>query len=53
MSVKIKLTYFNAMARAELIRLTLAAGEIPYEDNRITFEEWPKLKPCKLTATVL
>ena len=41
---KVKLTYFDVRARGELARLVMAAANKPYEDNRITFEEWPKLK---------
>eukprot|EP00658_Telonema_sp_P-2_P081410 TRINITY_DN8332_c0_g1_i6.p1 TRINITY_DN8332_c0_g1~~TRINITY_DN8332_c0_g1_i6.p1 ORF type:complete len:284 (+),score=59.96 TRINITY_DN8332_c0_g1_i6:173-1024(+) len=39
-----KLTYFASRGRAELIRLTLAAGKIKYEDERISFEEFSQRK---------
>merc|ERR1712008_615869 len=29
----------------EIIRLLLAAGNIDYEDKRVSFEEWPAMKP--------
>ena len=48
MGKKIKFTYFNGMGRGELSRLILAYGDAKYEDHRITFAEWPALKPSKL-----
>lgn len=36
---KLKLSYFRVRGRAELIRLTLAAGGVPFEDERISLEE--------------
>ena len=48
---EVKLTYFDIKARAELTRILLAAGGIPYEDNRVNFppthgvEQWMALKP--------
>ena len=44
---KYKLTYFNVTARAEPIRLILAAAGVKYEDVRIKREDWPKMKPSK------
>ena len=41
---RLKLVYFDARGRAETIRFILAAGRVPYEDKRITFDEWPVLK---------
>jgi len=43
-AVKLKLTYFHARGRAELTRLTLAATGIPYEDERIEFDEFARRK---------
>jgi len=40
-----KLTYFNTMGRAEVIRLLFAQAEVPYDDVRIEKEQWPDLKP--------
>ena len=40
-----KLTYFPVEAKGELIRFIFAQAEIPYEDVRVTWEDWPALKP--------
>jgi len=40
-----KLTYFNLRGRAEVARWILAYAGVEYEDNRITKEDWPALKP--------
>ncbi|XP_077992743.1 putative glutathione S-transferase 6 [Glandiceps talaboti] len=40
---KIVLYYFNFRARAEVIRLILHYGGVPFEDKRITFEEWGEM----------
>lgn len=40
-----KLVYFDLKGRAEVIRLLFALSEENYEDIRISFEEWPNLKP--------
>ncbi|KHN81969.1 Glutathione S-transferase 1 [Toxocara canis] len=40
-----KLLYFNARWRGEGARLIFAYAGVPYEDVRVTKEEWPKLKP--------
>ena len=45
---KMKLTYFNLRARAEIARLILAQAGEDYEDKRIEFSDWPALKPCKI-----
>jgi glutathione S-transferase len=42
--VEYKITYFNARARAEILRLLFAAAGVPYQDHRIEFGEWPALK---------
>ena len=44
---KIKLTYFNGKGRTEPARLILAYAGVDYEDCRIEFADWPKLKPSK------
>merc|ERR1712008_133177 len=44
-TTKIKLTYFNGKGRTEPARLILAYAGVDYEDCRIEFEDWPKLKP--------
>ena len=40
-----KLHYFNAMGRAELIRFVFAQAGVPYEDIRLTSEQWAEFKP--------
>ena len=44
MSPKITLKYFPARGMAEVIRFTLAAAEVPYENVRVSLEEWESLK---------
>ncbi|ESO05481.1 hypothetical protein HELRODRAFT_77319 [Helobdella robusta] len=39
------LTYFNGRGRAEIIRLIFNVANVPYEDKRISKEEWQSLKP--------
>ncbi|KAG9399181.1 hypothetical protein AC1031_012142 [Aphanomyces cochlioides] len=41
----LKLTYFDVPARAEVTRLALTIGGVPFEDHRIDRAEWPTLKP--------
>lgn len=40
----LKLTYFDIRGLAEPIRLLLNDQEIPFEDNRISREEWAEMK---------
>ena len=42
---KIVLTYFDIKGVAEKVRLALAIGNVPFEDKRIQFSQWPELKP--------
>lgn len=42
---KLKLVYFDIEGAAEPVRLALALSEIPFEDARIKFPDWPQLKP--------
>jgi len=44
MAPQYKLSYFNARAVAEPIRLLLAYVKVPYDDVRVEREDWPKLK---------
>lgn len=44
MSPKIVLTYLNLPGRGEIIRLVLSAGNLDFEDKRVTREEWKDLK---------
>jgi len=39
-----KLTYFNGRGRAEIIRLILTQAEVPFEDNRLSREEFIQRK---------
>ncbi|EDV25614.1 S-crystallin 4 [Trichoplax sp. H2] len=39
-----KLSYFNLRGRGEIIRYLFAVAGVAYEDNRITSEEWGKMK---------
>ena len=39
-----KLTYFNGRGRGELSRLVFVAAGRKFEDVRIDFSDWPKLK---------
>ncbi|XP_066304185.1 glutathione S-transferase 1-like [Branchiostoma lanceolatum] len=45
MAPKYKLTYFDVRSRGEPTRLIFAAAGVEYEDVRLTFEEWPPIKP--------
>merc|ERR1711862_586541 len=42
---KLKLTYFDVKGRAEITRLALSYGDIPFEDERISHEEFASKKP--------
>ena len=42
--VHYKLTYFNARARGEIIRLIFAVAKEKYEDVRFADDEWPAIK---------
>lgn len=42
-----KVFYFNVKALGEPLRFLLSYGNIPFEDIRITREEWPALKPSE------
>jgi len=42
---KYKLTYFDLEARGELIRLIFTVAKVKYEDHRVSFDEWPQIKP--------
>ena len=39
------LNYFDGRGRAEITRLIFAAAGQTYTDNRVSFEQWPVLKP--------
>uniref|UniRef100_A0A182PUJ2 glutathione transferase n=1 Tax=Anopheles epiroticus TaxID=199890 RepID=A0A182PUJ2_9DIPT len=40
-----KVYYFNVKALGEPLRFLLSYGNLPFDDVRITREEWPALKP--------
>mmetsp|Transcript_8070 Transcript_8070/g.11722 ORF Transcript_8070/g.11722 Transcript_8070/m.11722 type:complete len:297 (+) Transcript_8070:10-900(+) len=40
-----KLTYFGIPGRGEAIRLALAIGGVEFEDHRVPFPAWGKVKP--------
>ena len=41
----LKLTYFDHPGRGEAVRLALRIAGVAFDDERVTFDEWPKLKP--------
>ena len=40
-----KLIYFNLRGKGETTRLAFTLAGIPFEDFRVSFEDWPALKP--------
>ena len=42
-----KLSYFDAMGRAEVARLLFAAAGKEFEDERLAGEKWQAFKPSK------
>ncbi|KNC78067.1 hypothetical protein SARC_09488 [Sphaeroforma arctica JP610] len=44
MSNKLKLTYFDIKGRGEPIRIAFAYGDVPYEDKRVSYKDWPSIK---------
>ena len=42
-----KFYYFNARGGGEICRLSFAAANIDFEDNRLDGEAWAKEKSCK------
>ncbi|XP_021186079.3 glutathione S-transferase 2 [Helicoverpa armigera] len=45
---KYVITYFNGKGVAESSRLLMAYGGEEFEDRRVSFQEWPELKPKTL-----
>lgn len=43
-----KLTYFNIRARAEVARYLFVLADVPFTDERISEEDWPRVKQSKL-----
>uniref|UniRef100_A0A914QAM7 glutathione transferase n=1 Tax=Panagrolaimus davidi TaxID=227884 RepID=A0A914QAM7_9BILA len=50
--VHYKLTYFDNRGLAEAIRLIFKYANVDFEDRRITFAEWAKIKPTTPTGKV-
>ena len=42
-----KLTYFDMPGRAETTRMVFVIAGVPFEDKRISQEEWKTLKPSE------
>lgn len=40
-----KLTYFGLKGIGEALRFLLSYGGVEFEDVRVTFDQWPSLKP--------
>lgn len=47
---KFVLHYFDARGRGEPARLLFAVAGIPFQDRRVSQEEWPAIKPSMFTA---
>lgn len=41
------LTYFDGRGRAEVTRMMFALAGVEFEDKRVTFQDWPVMKPSK------
>ena len=47
MAPNVKLTYFPGRGRAEAIRIMLRYGGVDFEDENVTFGQWPERKPSE------
>lgn len=47
---KFVLHYFDARGRGEPARLLFAVAGIPFQDRRVSQEEWPAIKPSMFIA---
>ena len=47
-----KLIYFGIPGRGEAVRLALAIGGVPFEDKRVPFPAWGKVKPTTPWGTL-
>ena len=47
-----KLTYFGIPGRGEAVRLALTIGGVEFEDERVPFQAWGKVKPTTPWGTV-
>ena len=43
--VEYKYTYFNGRGLAEINRYIFEAAGVPYEDVRLSWDDWPAIKP--------
>ncbi len=48
----LKLYYYNMRGRAEITRLILAAGNLPYNDIRFNYSQWSEYKPKMLLGQI-
>ncbi|KAE9555199.1 hypothetical protein FO519_001549 [Halicephalobus sp. NKZ332] len=48
----IKFTYFDTRGLGEPARLILHHAKVPFDDVRVTQEQWPKLKPTFKTGKI-
>ena len=48
-----KLTYFDVRSRGETARMLFKLADQPFEDIRISFEDWPKVKESRFTAFLM
>ncbi|XP_056020331.1 glutathione S-transferase-like [Ostrea edulis] len=42
--------YFNVKGRGEIVRLIFVAAGVDFDDRRIEFQDWPKVKPTTPTG---
>ncbi|XP_056020329.1 hematopoietic prostaglandin D synthase-like [Ostrea edulis] len=42
--------YFNVKGRGEVVRLVFVAAGVDFDDRRIEFQDWPKVKPTTPTG---
>ena len=48
-----KLYYFDGKARAEATRMLFNLADQPFQDIRVTNEEWMEMKPSKVHDTAI
>lgn len=53
MSETYKLTYFNLRGRAECARQLFVLADVPYEDVRLSKDEWKNVKSGKSVKVFL
>ena len=47
---RLKLTYFDALGRAEVTRWMLVMSDVTFEDKRIDAASWPEEKKSEYTS---